>query len=160
MTYEDRLKGDHISRIQRLVEDIEAHNSLPIFLVGISRGAVSSGKFVSEYGDQVDGLILLSGIYFNAEITKKNAYSMQTVIGKTAPTNVLVAHHQDDCCKVCQASSAKRFYEELIINTKTLQIFSGGGSTGSCNGPYHHHGFEGIEEEVVENLVKWIKSLN
>jgi hypothetical protein len=71
-----------------------------------------------------------------------------------------VRHHENDCCKLCEPSSAKQFFEELNIKNKTLQMISGGGSTGSCNGPLHHHGFEDIEDEAVEKLVSWINSLN
>tara|TARA_B100001142_G_C14273143_1_gene631702 strand:- start:384 stop:647 length:264 start_codon:yes stop_codon:yes gene_type:complete len=60
---------------------------------------------------------------------------------------------------LCEPSSAKQFFKELKIKTKTLQIVSGGGFSGSCNSPFHHHGFEDIEDEVVEKLVFWINSL-
>ena len=49
MTYDDRLEDDHIDRIRKLVQDIRTQNDLPIFLAGISRGAVSVGKFISQY---------------------------------------------------------------------------------------------------------------
>ena len=159
LTYDDRLKDEHIARIRRLVKDIRTQNDLPVFLAGSSRGAVSTGKFISQYGEEVDGAALLSGIYYNTEITKKNAYSMQKVIGTSALTNILVLHHEDDCCKLCEPSSAKQFFEELKIKTKALKMVSGGGSSGSCNGPLHHHGFEGIEDEAVGKLVSWINSL-
>ena len=158
MTYDDRLEDDHIDRIRKLVQDIRTQNDLPVFLAGISRGAVSVGKFISQYGNEVDGAVLLSGIYYNTEITKRNAYSMQEVIGSSVPTNVLVVHHEEDCCKVCDPASARQFYEELKIKNKVLNIVSGGGSSGSCHGPFHHHGFEGVEQIVVEGVVSWVTS--
>ena len=158
MTYDDRLEDDHIDRIRKLVQDIRTQNDLPIFLAGISRGAVSVGKFISQYGKEVDGAVLLSGIYYSTEITKRNAYSMQEVIGSSVPTNVLVVHHEEDCCKVCDPASARQFYEELKIKNKVLNIVSGGGSSGSCHGPFHHHGFEGVEKIVVEGMVSWVTS--
>ena len=63
MTHEDRLKDEHIDRIWKLVKDIKTQNGLPIFMAGISRGTVSVSKFISKYGKEVDGFILLSGIY-------------------------------------------------------------------------------------------------
>ena len=63
MSYGDRLKDEHIEKIRRLVKDISAQIDLPIFLVGSSRGTVSTGKFISQYGQEVDGAVLLSGIY-------------------------------------------------------------------------------------------------
>ena len=32
MTYGDRLKNDHITRIRKLIEDIRTQNELPVFL--------------------------------------------------------------------------------------------------------------------------------
>ena len=55
---------DHIDRIRKLVQDIRTQNDLPVFLAGISRGAVSVGKFISQYGNEADGAVLLSGIYY------------------------------------------------------------------------------------------------
>ena len=159
MTYADRLKNIHISRIRNLIKDIKSQNNLPIFLAGISRGAVSVGKFISQHGREINGAALLSGIYINSEMTKKNKYSMQRVIGTSVETNILVQHHENDCCKVCQPSSAKQFFEDLEITSKALQMISGGSASGGCNGPFHHHGFEGVEDQVVEKLVSWVESL-
>ena len=159
MSYEDRLQEDHISRIRELVRDIRTQNDLPIILAGISRGAVSVGKFISQYGKEVDGAILLSAIYYNHEMTKKNAYSMQTVIGTDGYTKILVIHHENDCCKVCQPASAKQFVEDLETKHKKIKMISGGGSSGGCNGPFHYHGFEGVEDAVVEEVVSWISFL-
>ena len=110
------------------------------------------------YSHAGDGAVQPDGIYYNTEITKRNAYSMQEVIGSSVPTNVLVVHHEEDCCKVCEPVSARQFYEELKIKNKALNMVSGGGSSGSCHGPFHHHGFEGVEQIVVEGLVSWVTS--
>ena len=86
MSYADRLGEAHINTIRKLVKDIRSQNSSPIYLAGISRGTVSVGKFVFLYGDEIDGAILITGIYFNETITKRKDYSMQEVIGTEAPT--------------------------------------------------------------------------
>ena len=159
MTYDYRLQDEHIDRIRKLVRDIKNENNLPIFLAGISRGAVSAGRYIRQFGEEVDGAILLSAIYYNTEITKKNAYSMQEVIGNSASTNILIVHHEGDCCKLCQPSGAQQFFNGLITKKKALKMLSGGGSSGNCNGPFHHHGFEGIENKVVDEIVSWISSI-
>ena len=84
---------------------------------------------------------------------------MQTVIGTSGYTKILIIHHENDCCKVCQPASARQFYEDLETKHKTIKMISGGGSSGGCNGPFHHHGFEGVEDAVVEEIVSWISLL-
>ena len=155
MSYADRLKDAHTSRIRELVNDIRSQNSLPIYLAGISRGTVSVGKFVTLFGDKIDGAILISGIYFNDRITKRNDYSMQRIVGKAATTRILVLHHENDGCKVCQPSSAKAFFSELKTKDKKLILVSGGQATGNPHGPFHHHGFEGIEDIAVRHIIDW-----
>ena len=156
MTYADRLEEAHINSIRSLVRDIRSQNKLPIYLAGISRGTVSVGKFISLFGDEVDGAILISGIYWNIQITKRNPYSMQEVIGTKATTKILVLHHKNDGCKVCQPSSAKDFYTDLNIKDKKLMLVSGGQATGNPHGPFHHHGFEGVESVAIGHIIDWI----
>ena len=156
MTYADRLEEAHINSIRSLVRDIRSQNKLPIYLAGISRGTVSVGKFISLFGNEVDGAILISGIYWNIQITKRNPYSMQEVIGTKATTKILVLHHKNDGCKVCQPSSAKDFYTDLNIKDKKLMLVSGGKATGNPHGPFHHHGFEGVESVAIGHIIDWI----
>ena len=156
MTYADRLEEAHINSIRSLVRDIRSQNKLPIYLAGISRGTVSVGKFISLFGDEVDGAILISGIYWNSQILKRNSYSMQEVVGTKATTKILVLHHENDLCKVCQPSSAKDFYADLNLRDKKLVLVSGGQSTGDPHGPFHHHGFEGVESIAIGHIVDWI----
>ena len=156
MSYADRLKNAHVDSIRDLVRDIRSQNKLPIYLAGVSRGTVSVGNFISRYGNEVDGAILISGIYFNSKITKRNPYSMQQVIGTKAPTKILVLHHEKDGCKVCEPFSAKAFYSDLNIIEKKLVLVSGGQANGDPHGPFHHHGFEGVESVAVGHIIDWI----
>ena len=156
MSYADRLENAHVDSIRDLVRDIRSQNKLPIYLAGVSRGTVSVGNFISRYGNEVDGAILISGIYYNSQITKRNPYSMQQVIGTKAPTKILVLHHEKDGCKVCEPFSAKAFYSDLNINDKKLVLISGGQANGDPHGPFHHHGFEGVESVAVGHIIDWI----
>ena len=156
MSYADRLEMTHVNSMRNLVKDIRTKNKLPIYMAGISRGTVSVGKFISHYGDEIDGAILISGIYHNDKVTKRNPYSMQQIIGTKAPTKILVLHHKNDGCKICQPSSAEAFYNDLDIKDKNLILVSGGQATGNPHGPFHHHGFEGVESTAVGHVIDWI----
>ena len=157
MSYDDRLSRLHSDKIHKLVNEIRERNGLPIFLVGISRGAVSVGSYIAEYGKKVDGAILMSAIYFNDRISKRNSYSMQEVIGKTPKTKILIIHHDSDGCKICQPSSAQDFFDSMEGKEKSLLWVSGGQSSGDPHGPYHHHGYEGVENIAVDHLINWVK---
>ena len=157
MSYDDRLNGLHRDKIHKLVNEIRNRNDLPIFLVGISRGAVSVGSYIAEYGKEVDGVILMSAIYFHDRISKRNAYSMQEVIGRKPKTKILIIHHESDGCKICQPSSAQDFFNTIEGQEKSLLWVSGGQSSGDPHGPFHHHGYEGVENIAVNYLINWIK---
>ena len=157
MSYDDRLNGSHRDKIHKLVNEIRSRNDLPIFLVGISRGAVSVGSYIAEYGKGVDGAILISAIYFNDRISKRNAYSMQEVIGRKPKTTILIIHHESDGCKICQPSSAQDFFNTIEGVEKSLFWVSGGQSSGDPHGPFHHHGYEGVENIAVDYLINWVK---
>jgi len=159
MSYDDRLDEEHIAKIHKLVNEIRTINNLPIFLVGISRGAVSVGSYIAEHGREVDGAILMSAIYFNSRITKRNFYSMQEVIGTKPKTRILIIHHDSDGCKVCEPSSAQDFYDNIEGKEKKLLWVSGGQSTGNPHGPFHHHGYEGVEDIAINHLINWVKNI-
>jgi len=156
MSYHDRLDDSHIKRIRQLVKEIKSINNLPIFLVGISRGTVSVGAFIEQYGQEIKGAILLSGIYWNDFGPNRNNYSMQEIIGEQPKTTILVVHHKEDCCKICEPQSAQEFFKNIKTNDKSLILMSGGNATGNCHGPFHHHGFEGIEKVTAEKIMNWV----
>ena len=159
MSYDDRLDEVHVDKIHKLVNEIKTINNLPIFLVGISRGAVSVGSYIAKYGEGIKGAVLMSAIYFNSQITKRNPYSMQEVIGTKPKARILIIHHDSDGCKVCQPSSAQDFYDNIEGRKKRLSWVSGGQSTGDPHGPFHHHGYEGAENIAINHLINWAKNI-
>ena len=47
-------------------------------------------------------------------------------------------------------------FKKLKAPKKNLLNYTGGTGTGRECGPYHHHGFEGIELKVANDIAKWI----
>ncbi len=159
ISFADRLSDDHVIRILRLVESVKRENDLPIFLAGISRGTVSVGHFAKNHGDRIQGIIFYSGIYLS-EIEKRNRFAMERVVGDRIEVPVLVVHHRNDRCRICRPESAEAFFQNLDAPQKDYMEFSGGGMTGDPHGPLHHHGFEGLEKEVVSRTLAWAESLS
>ena len=133
-------------------------NGKPVFLVGFSRGSVDAGRFAKTYPEDVNGIVLASGIYTNSS-KKAQDYAMESIIGTRISTAVLIVHHRDDSCRVTPFGYAERFYERLTAPMKDLLDYSGGGSSGRECGPLNHHGFEGLESRVAIDISKWILEL-
>ena len=158
-SYELRVSAERIERILALVKAIKKRNKKPIFIAGFSRGSVDAGKFSKIYPGEISGIILASGIYTNFS-KKAEFYSMQLIIGESIKVPTLVIHHTDDNCIATPFVYAKKFFEGLKAPSKTFKAYSGGYTSGGECGPFNYHGFEGIEEKVVDNMVKWIKNIS
>ena len=138
-----------------LVKYISSVNDKPIFIIGFSRGAVDAGFYAKKYPESISGIILASGIYKNDSNKAKN-FSMEKIIGKKIKVDTLVVHHEKDLCRVTKYKYAKSFFKKLKAPKKSLLNYTGGTGTGRECGPYHHHGFEGIELKVANDIAKWI----
>ena len=154
-SYPRRISEDRIGRLNELVKYISNINDKPIFIIGFSRGAVDAGFYAKKYPDNISGIILASGIYKNDSNKAKN-FSMEKIIGKKIKVDTLVVHHEKDLCRVTKYKYAKSFFKKLKAPKKSLLNYTGGTGTGRECGPYHHHGFEGIELKVVNDIAKWI----
>ena len=154
-SYPRRISEDRIGRLNELVKYISNINDKPIFIIGFSRGAVDAGFYAKKYPDNISGIILASGIYKNDSNKAKN-FSMEKIIGKKIKVDTLVVHHEKDLCRVTKYKYAKSFFKKLKAPKKSLLNYTGGTGTGRECGPYHHHGFEGIELKVANDIAKWI----
>ena len=155
-SYPRRISEDRIGRLNELVKYISSVNDKPIYIIGFSRGAVDAGFYAKKYPKSISGIILASGIYKNDSNKAKN-FSMEKIIGKKIKVDTLVVHHEKDECSVTQYKYAKSFFKKLKAPKKNLLNYTGGSGTGRECGPYHYHGFEGIELNVANDIAKWIK---
>ena len=156
ISFKYRISQEHAKRIEALVRKISTRNELPVILVGFSRGAVSVGKYETTYPGDIDGIALLSAIY-KSDITRRNKFAMESIIGNQIHSRLLVLHHEQDQCKVTWPSSAKKFFDTLEEGVKTLVFLSGGRPTGRQCGPLHFHGFQGVEKTAVKALIDWAR---
>ena len=155
-SYPRRISEDRIGRLNELVKYINSVNDKPIFIIGFSRGTVDAGFYAKKYPESISGIILASGIYKN-DSNKAKKFSMEKIIGKKIKVDTLIVHHEKDVCRVTQYKYAKSFFKKLKSPKKNLLNYTGGTKTGRECGPYHHHGFEGIELKVANDIAKWIK---
>ena len=154
-SYPRRISEDRIGRLNELVKYINSVNDKPIFIIGFSRGTVDAGFYAKKYPESISGIILASGVYKNDSNKAKN-FSMEKIIGKKIKVDTLVVHHEKDECSVTQYKYAKSFFKKLKSPKKNLLNYTGGSGTGRECGPYHYHGFEGIELKVANDIAEWI----
>jgi hypothetical protein len=70
---------------------------------------------------------------------------------------VLVAHHEQDGCRLCAFSSMPQLMSRLAKTPKAeLITFTGGQSTGDPCEAMAHHGFNGLEADVVSKITSWM----
>jgi hypothetical protein len=154
-SYPYRASEQNTSRIKALVDFLKKRNSLPSYLVGFSRGSVDVSSYAMRYPDTIKGVVIISGVYANSS-RKASDYSTDLMVGEEFPLALLILHHEKDECRVSDLEEAKSFFETVKAKTKKMVIISGGGRTGRECGPFHHHGFEGVEEKVIAVIVKWL----
>lgn len=57
-----------------------------------------------------------------------------------------------------QFKHARSFYEGLQAPAKQILVFKGGIPSGRKCGPFHHHGYENVEEEAAKLILEWLMS--
>ena len=74
---------------------------------------------------------------------------------------VLVVHHKSDGCVHCNYTMTKTLLEKLVASRKKyLMSFDGGINRGDPCGAFAHHGFNGLDNDVVGSIVDWMIALN
>lgn len=72
---------------------------------------------------------------------------------------VLVVHHAQDGCHACPYADIPGLLDRLAhVPRKDLLTFTGGQNRGDPCEAFAHHGFNGLEREVVERVAGWIVS--
>jgi hypothetical protein len=69
---------------------------------------------------------------------------------------LLWVHHEDDPCRNTQYRDAKRYAEKSM--SPLLTVRGGGPEKGGACMAFSHHGFVGVEREVVAAMRSWVKT--
>jgi hypothetical protein len=71
---------------------------------------------------------------------------------------VLVVHHEQDGCPLCRFSDIPGLMQKLTqASRKDLQTWRGGNDQGDPCEALAHHGFNGLEKDVVAAIAAWIR---
>lgn len=146
----DKHAADNVA----IFKTILRKSPVPLWVVGTSMGTISAAAAViQDTGHLVAGVVLTSSIL---AYRIPGAVPTQKLSMIRVPT--LVVHHANDACWACPPSDAKRL-EDALSNApikKVLLLSGGSGASGDPCEPMHHHGYVGMQREVVDLIAGWI----
>ena len=149
-----RERSEHVSDIRAVIAWLREKSKLPVWLVGTSRGTQSVAYVATELADAdgPDGIVLTSTI-----LRDKKEIAVPRLPLDRLRIPVLVVHHEEDACPLCSFSQVPELMRKLSQSPrKQLLSFTGGDSQGDPCEAYAHHGYNGIESEVVQQIAGWI----
>ena len=149
-----RQTPEHAADLKAVISWLRVRSKAPVWLIGTSRGTQSAAYVATELSgpEGPDGVVLTSTIL----IDKKGRPVPAMALGKIR-VPVLVVHHEQDECALCPFSKIPSLMEKLVNAPRSkLLSFKGGESKGDPCEAFSHHGFNGLEAEVVRQTAAWI----
>lgn len=148
-----RAGADAAADVAAVVAFLKTKAAVPVWLIGTSRGSISAANAAARLGpSQIDGVVLTSSVW-------NGGMDLVPLTPIVVPT--LIVHNRDDQCRHSPVSGAAPALVTLTnASAKELLLVSGGDSRGDPCGALSHHGYLGIENQVMAPVVAWIKSHN
>ncbi|WP_245616661.1 alpha/beta hydrolase [Paraburkholderia acidipaludis] len=150
-----RLTREHAEDARAVIAWLRGQLHVPVWLVGTSRGTQSVAAIAIALADGggPDGIVLTSTIL-------RDDRGGEPVTGmdlSALKIPVLVVHHADDACRLCPVSDTDALMRKLTQSSRAnLMIVSGGAARGDPCEAFGHHGFNGIESDVVNAISAWV----
>jgi pimeloyl-ACP methyl ester carboxylesterase len=154
MSDEFRKSTEHYTDIAAVIADLEKRfPKLPLFLVGTSRGAVSTAALGARFGKPVAGVVLSATMFRPAgRRSNEQGPGLSGFDFATIKVPALIVHHVSDQCSVTPYGDAARLADKYPL----ISVFGGSPpQSGPCD-PFSPHGFFGKESETVEQIVNWM----
>jgi pimeloyl-ACP methyl ester carboxylesterase len=148
-----RMTPQHATDIKAVIAWLR-QSGLPVWLVGTSRGTQSAAYVATQLAADggPDGLVLTSTV-----LTDRFSLPVPAMPVDKLTIPVLVVHHEQDACKVCAYGDVPVLMARLApVPVKELITFTGGITRGDPCQAKAHHGYNGIEAEVVAKIADWI----
>ena len=140
---------------QKIIAFAHEQANVPVWVLGTSQGSIAAMNAAAHAGrTQLAGLILTESVSILGG-------SHETVFD-AHPDNVrvpsLVVANVNDRCKVALPSMAPEIAQSILHAPTTVLAESGGvqRSLDAC-GSLSPHGYYGIEEKVVDDIVAWMQ---
>jgi hypothetical protein len=133
-----------------IVEMKKRYASLPVFLVGTSRGTISAAVLGQRMPEAVTGVVLTATLFLGGRRTGRTGLAGFDFSAIRPP--LLFVHHRQDGCSYTPYHAASR-----LASRYPLVSVSGGlpAQAAPCEA-LSEHGFLGREAETVEAIVNWM----
>lgn len=154
LDYRYRAGREHMGELEKVVDFATREFGKPVWLVGTSRGTESAASVGIRLQDHphIKGLVLTASILVSQDGT---AVPEQPL--KTYPGSVLVVHHTQDSCRVTRYADLPKLRAQLNPQAPhAVLTYAEGISQGDPCQALAHHGFNGIEPQVVSDMVAWM----
>ena len=154
MTDEFRLGLNHFADITAVVADLNKRfPGVAVFLIGTSRGTVSTAALGARFGAEIAGAVLTATIFREVgRNSNEPGPGLSRFDFATIPIPLLFAHHVSDQCRFTPYGDAARYSEKFPLIT----VWGGPPpQSGPCEAR-SQHGFLGKESETVEQIVNWM----
>jgi pimeloyl-ACP methyl ester carboxylesterase len=149
-----RQRPEHAADVKAVIAWLRDATQVPVWLVGTSRGTQSVGYVATELAgpDGPDGIVLSSTILRDNRDRAVPAMPLERV-----RVPVLVVHHEQDGCALCRFADVPSLMGKLGAAPRSqLLAFRGGENQGDPCEAFAHHGYNGIERDVVQQISAWI----
>ncbi len=149
-----RQKPEHAADVKAVIAWLRESAKVPVWLVGTSRGTQSVGYVATELArnDGPDGIVLTSSILRDDKGRAVPAMPLERI-----RIPVLVVHHEQDGCALCPFADVAALMAKLATTPRSqLLAFKGGEDRGDPCEAFAHHGYNGLERDVVQQIAAWI----
>jgi len=147
-----RTSREHVGDLEAVVQFIRTQTGAPVWLVGTSRGTTSAAAGAVRFGHR-----LLAGLVLSSSIsTSRSGGSVLSENLADIDIPVLLVHHADDDCNATPPLGAEAIRRALVKAPVKLVFETGGTASGAECGPFHYHGYEGIEAKTVQDITAWM----
>lgn len=153
MYYEFRTSDAHVEDIDSVIARIRENNDLPVWLIGTSRGTESAAYIGMGSSQKLAGIVLTSSM------TEENGKGLAVT---ELPLSIIkiptfITHHVNDGCKWTTPDGAKLIKQLLTAAPVTeLKLFDGGREQSKPCKAMSHHGYLGIEDDVIDAIATFI----
>ena len=159
--HQHRVSTEHAADLKAVVDFLRTRYKLPLWLVGMSAGALSIGNFAQAHPTGSDGLIFVSPVTKPRKIILDRypdgaaSFDYSNV---AAPAMVLV--HKRDQCSLTPPAGADLIKDRIRNADKVAVVALEGGRapvSEACKAR-SEHGFWGIEDKALDAIADFVNT--